>query len=314
MLGGIGLVVNPGARFHRKNAEVRTELRRILFGHGTMVESESVDALDAIAQRFKDQQIEVLAISGGDGTGSVTLERFLAVYGDTPLPAIALIRGGTMNTVANGLGIPRQRPERLLSQIVLARKAGRELPLREVDCMVADGHIGFMVGTGALHGFLDVYYEAGAGNPTPATAARVLGHGAVSALLGGNYSKRMAGRVVADVVADGEPWPRRDYLAVAAGTIQEIGLGFRPYHMAGEVPGRFHLLGIHMSTPKFALLLPRVHRAKPLGDENVQEQLAERAVISSPEGLVRYIVDGELYHKRGDLEITVGPRLRVVIP
>ena len=52
-------------------------------------------------------KIDVLGISGGDGTNHVTITGFLEVYADEPLPPLAFLRGGTMNTVANSVGVPR---------------------------------------------------------------------------------------------------------------------------------------------------------------------------------------------------------------
>ena len=64
--------------------------------------------------------IGLLAISGGDGTNHVTLSGFIDVYAGAALPQIALLRGGTMNTVANAIGVRRGRPEGLLARLVRA--------------------------------------------------------------------------------------------------------------------------------------------------------------------------------------------------
>ena len=63
---------------------------------------------------------------------------------------------------------------------------------------------------------------------------------------------------------DGTVWEERDYLSVAGGTIDQIGLNFRPFHRYGEQPGRFHVLGIHTSPMGFVTQLPRIWRAAPM--------------------------------------------------
>ena len=67
--------------------------------------TETLDEVRGLAREFKEKGIDILGISGGDGTNHRTLSTFLEVYGETPLPKIALLRGGTMNNLANQLGI-----------------------------------------------------------------------------------------------------------------------------------------------------------------------------------------------------------------
>jgi len=86
---------------------------------------------------FRHLDIDVLGISGGDGTNHVTITGFLDVYGSeqggggttpTPLPQIAFLRGGTMNTVANSVGIQHGKPEGLLSRLARAYAERATLP------------------------------------------------------------------------------------------------------------------------------------------------------------------------------------------
>ena len=61
---------------------------------------------------------------GGDGSASVTLSAFARVYAPATLPPVALLRGGTMNTVANGCGVSRGSPDSLLSSLASRVHAG----------------------------------------------------------------------------------------------------------------------------------------------------------------------------------------------
>ncbi len=63
--------------------------------------------LPALCDQLCAQGVDLIAICGGDGTGQIVLttlhDRHLAA--GKPTPAIVLLRGGTMNTVARNLGI-----------------------------------------------------------------------------------------------------------------------------------------------------------------------------------------------------------------
>ena len=81
---------------------------------------------------------------------------------------------------------------------------------------------------------------------------------------------------------DGTVWAERDYLSVAGGTIDQIGLNFRPFHRYAEQPGRFHVLGIHTSPMGFVTQLPRIWRAAPMQPGHTYEATTTSVVIRSP--------------------------------
>lgn len=313
----IGLIINPAAGFHRRDRGAARAFRRLLDGAGIVAESRSLDDLPTIARRFRDEGVEILALSGGDGTGSATLTAFAEVYGANPLPTAALLRGGTMNTVANSLGVPRRRPRALLRRLVgLARGAQEDaealLDTVTVHPLRVDGRLGFLFGVGVVYQFLAAYYAAGKGHPTPVTAAKVLARGIGSVAVGGPYARAMTAPVELDVSVDGVGWLRQPYLTVAAGAVDQIGLGFRPFYQAGTVPGRFHLLGITGSAGAFTRALPRVHRGLSVGPEVAAEALAQRALVASPEGGLDYMVDGDLFRASAPVTVELGPPVEIL--
>ncbi len=313
-MSGIGVVVNPRSRKNLRDPRATSRLARALGDHGVVREARSIEDLHRIAEDFKELDIDVLGISGGDGTNHVTLTGFLNVYGGATLPEIAFLRGGTMNTVANSVGVSHGRPEGLLGRLIraYAERAGR--PLRNVErhVMRIGEHYGFLFGTGVVYGFLSEYYQGG--EPSPLVAARTLLRGVGSTLVQGEMIQRMArpfrGSVSFD---DGTTWAERDFLAVAAGTIDQIGLGFRPFYRYGEREGAFHLLGIHTSPFGFVRDLPRIWRAEPMRDKKTEEAVVSHARVRDVSGTMRYMIDGDLHETRGELELSIGPRVRIVV-
>ena len=119
--------------------------------------------------------------------------------------------------------------------------------------------------------------------------------------------------VLDDGTATGTRWDERDYLAVAAGTIPNIGLNFRPFHRYGEKPGHFHMLGIHAKPVAFIKDLPRIHRAEPMRPGKTYEAVSSHAVVRSADGVLRYMIDGDLHETHGELDIGIGPRVKLII-
>ena len=317
---GIGVVLNPRSRRNLRDPRAADRLARRLGDAGVVRQANSIDELYRIAEDFRRDDIDVLAISGGDGTNHVTLTGFLDVYAGHTMPQVALLRGGTMNTVANSVGVRHGRPEGLLGRLIRDYAQQASMPLENIERHVmriapSDGgkaHYGFLFGTGVVHGFLAEYYAGG--EPTPLVAAKVLARGIGSAMIGGQTIRRMAKPFRGSVkLGDGAAWEERDYLAVAAGTISHIGLNFKPFHRYDELPGHFHLLGIHASPWSFVKDLPRIHRGEPMRPGKTFDALLNRAVVRSADGQMRYMIDGDLHEARGDVEVTIGPKVKLVV-
>lgn len=337
---GIGVIYNPRSGRNLRDPKAARRLSRALGDHGVLREAGSIDELYRVAEDFRSLKIDVLGISGGDGTNGVTITGFLDVYQGSALPQIAFLRGGTMNTAANSVGVRRGPPEGLLDRLVNAYVERASIPLQDVERHVlrlrpdtpssrsartstdeapasmkapplAEKY-GFVFGTGVVCGYLAEYYAGG--KPNPVVAAKTLLRGIGSAMVRGEMIRRMAAPFRGSVhLDDGTVWEERDYLSVAGGTIDQIGLNFRPFHRYAESPGRFHILGIHTSPMGFVTQLPRIWRAAPMQPGHTFEATTSSVTIRSPSGPIRYMVDGDLHHCDGPLHVSIGPRVRIVV-
>jgi hypothetical protein len=341
-MAGIGVIYNPRSGRNVRDPRAASRLARTLGDHGVIREAGSIDELYRVAEDFRKLEIDVLGISGGDGTNGTTITGFLDVYQGNALPQIAFLRGGTMNTVANAVGVRRGRPEGLLDRLCRAYVARAARPLanveRHVMCLRGEGQVkppinasesdeeprsvrapalatkyGFNFGTGVVCGFLSEYYAYGQ-PPNPVVAAKTLLRGVGSAAVGGEMIKRMAAPFRGSVeIDDGTVWPERDYLSVAGGTVDQIGLNFRPFYRYAERPDTFHLLGIYTSPMGFVGQLPRIWRARAMKPGHTYEAVAKSAVIRSPHSPLRYMIDGDLYECGGPLHVSIGPLVRIVV-
>jgi diacylglycerol kinase (ATP) len=319
-MSGIGVVVNPKSRRNRGDPGAASRLARHLGDFGVVREARSFDELLRVAEDYRRSSIDVLAISGGDGTNSVTLTGFIHTYGTALLPEIALLRGGTMNTVANSVGVVRRRPEDLLDSLVrrYAQRVSQPLPVVERDVMRVAEQAGgaaryaFLFGTGVMQRYLSEYYESGASSPL--AAVKVLARGIGSAIVRGAMIQRLAepfrGSVELD---DGTAWPERDYLAIAAGTVSHIGLDFKPFYRFAERRGSFHCLGIVASPAAFVAELPRIHKGKPMSPGTAYDAVTSRMVVHCATQPLRYMIDGDLHDAPSPVEVSIGARVRLVV-
>lgn len=307
---GIGLISNPESRANRRDPERRKELATLVGNRGAARETRTLEDLHRAAEDFKAADIDILAINGGDGTIHVTLTAFLTVYGAASFPKVAILRGGTMNTIAEGLGI-KGSPEDILFQVLERYHRGEDIQVLERHVLRVDGRYGFIFGNGLIAQFMQAYYDTG--RPSPETGAVLMGRTIGSALFGTPFAQRVLKRFHGEIVVDGKVWENRDFLAVAAATVPELGLGFAPFYHCTQKPGHFALIGIFAEPMGLVRELVRVYRAQPIGQDKCITSVARHMTLQSDEEFA-YIVDGDLYRAKERLTVETGPLLSIVLP
>ncbi|MCA9564522.1 MAG: diacylglycerol kinase [Myxococcales bacterium] len=312
-MAGIGIISNPNSRRNRRYPDQMRRLAYVLGEGDVGATTNSLEDVSEVARRFRDTDIDILALNGGDGTNHVTLTRFIEVYGDKPLPMIALLRGGTMNTVSNAIGI-RGRPNALLVNIVEKYHLGHPFEISSRDLLyIDDGEkrsYGFIFGTGVISNFLSIYYETGA--PSPSMAARILARGIGSVFINGPTIRRILRPSRGKIWVDDELWQEGEFGALTASTIDQIGLGFRPYYRCEAKPGAFHAIAFKTTPFGLAKLLPGIRFGKPLPYDQAPDVVTARMRFESEEPM-EYTVDGDIHSGGKCLDVGVGPRLRIIV-
>ena len=280
----------------------------IIGTRGTSVATECIDDVDRMARAFLEQEIDILAINGGDGSNSVALSALIREYGDRPLPRIALLRGGTMNIAAGSCGI-KGTPNGLMVNLVHKYREGLPFETTWRDSLKIGDRYGFVFGNGFIHSFLVALYTS---NKSVWGASKLLSYGAASAVVGGPFARRLFERVDARVTVDGLQLPHGPLGAMAAGTIQQIGLSFKPFHRWDERPHTFHLLAAVCSPARFATALPKIYAGRPISGKKMIEMVASEVILESDRPM-GYTLDGENHASGRELRITTGPRLEIIV-
>jgi hypothetical protein len=102
-------------------------------------------------------------------------------------------------------------------------------------------------------------------------------------------------------------------MAVTAGTVEQVGLGFTPFYLADRFHGAFHLLALTEVPSKVVRDLPRVWLGLPISPANGEDLIAKRATLRSPDATgIDYMIDGDLYTANDTVVIENGPLVRIV--
>lgn len=311
---GIGIISNPHSRRNRRHPEQMRRLAYILGQDDNHELTNRIEDVGDAARQFKANDIDILALNGGDGTNHVTLTKFIEVWGERPLPKIALLRGGTMNTVSNSVGV-KGTPSRLLANLVEKYYTNQPFETTQRDLIKVTDHsgsrYGFIFGNGLVANFLEVYYADG--DPSPAIAAKLLGKAALGTLLNNELNQRLFRPFRARIQMDHAVWAERDYVSVLASTVDQIGLGFRPFIRSEETPHTFHLLGITSGALETVTQLPRIRLGLPVPEEKIRSAVAASAEFISEEP-IGYTIDGDMHVAQdGYVKLEAGPRLEIII-
>jgi diacylglycerol kinase family enzyme len=307
----LAIILNPLAGGGDRYDERRIKSLRALVGaRGVIFSTARHDLVDAVAEGVKERGVGTVGIIGGDGTISSTLTALHRAYGDAPLPRLALLRGGTMNTIANALGIPRKQPEELIRRLLESRSS--TVVMRAT--IKVEKRLGFLFCSAAMVGFLHVLYGTRERGQGSLRALSLLAKGSWQALTGGELIEKIETPLAATIRLDGEEHPQRRYTVLAAGTVEQIGLGFRPFPRAAECEDQFQIFAFHGSMQLLARQLPRIRRGLPMQKGLGFDPLARKLEVMTETPSFEYALDGDIYQSSNKLLVEAGPRVEVRLP
>lgn len=318
------VIVNRRARGLRSAGPLLGEQCRAR-ATATVIETRSLDELDAAARRVAEAPAPVV-LGGGDGSHGAGITALARAFSERPngrrasLPPIALAPGGTVNTVARGWGMRGDAvayTRRLLASVEAGTAARTRRPTLRVEPEKIDGlmsvpRLGFIVGAGLVSRFFELYGERGA--PGLVGAAGITARVFAGSFVGGALARRVLTPASCTLLVDGVTADFDRISLLCASVVDDVGLGLRLLHRAGESHERFHVVATPLEPRALGPQMTRVLRGLPLrGDPRNVDRLTAEIDLRFPAGTGAYVVDGELV--RGDrVVVRAGPVLEVLEP
>lgn len=308
-MSGIGVILNPYSKNYKNNPDKLDHIAFIIGDKASCKPTDDIADLYRVADGFKSRGIDILAISGGDGTIHCTLTAFLKVYGEKPLPKITFLRGGTLNTIAATLGI-FGTTEKLLSQLLMRYHEDKPFIEKKLRLLKVNDEYGCIFGNGVVYNFMEAYYE----NPTvnPLMAAKTLAHSVSSAMTHGRLSQKLFERFDAEVSVDGKPWPFANYCSIFAASIRQFGMGFNVFYEMMRQNESFHAYGLSLTPRRLLPHLKKLHDGKPTGSDGILDAPAREMIIKLEKPLP-YTIDGDMLEAADSFHITSGPEIIILL-
>jgi diacylglycerol kinase (ATP) len=322
----IHVIANLSARGLKQGFARRTAIRELTSGRATLHETSRLDQLPELLEQIVHDGCELLILGGGDGTfmsGVSALVKAKEQAGHASeggarntshFPVVGLLPLGTVGTVARNFG-PAGKPEQLLEQWL----SGGELavvprPTLRVEARLGVERVervGFIVGTGLVAQFFDVYEARGATGT--GLAAKIAARIFVESFRGGPLATRVLTPTPCELTIDGKLSETRAVSLLLGAVVRDLGLSMKVCYRAGEDPERFHLVASSLPPVRLGRRAPLVMLGREIGGEGSVDRLVRSFDLRFVEPGGRFVLDGDLF-SADSFAVRAGPVLPIIGP
>lgn len=304
---------NPDGGFNRRGSHMDQVRRAIGAFDVVHVEASSPAAIFRAAGKLAGDGIELLIVNGGDGTVQMVLTALFAENRVDGPPLLALVPGGTSNTIPGDVGWAR-RPVDGIRSVLTAARCGRlegGVAQRPVLCVEsslwAHPMCAMQFSAGATYGAIrfakrEIEARGGRGRMGPAVTLAWF----VITMLRGRSGEIFPTMELAGSI-DGRPLHGGTHLGILVSTLDHLFLGIRPFWGTG--PGRVRFSALAYPPRRLALaLLPllRGRHGRFVTPEN--GFTSHNGEVLEVEIDAGFTLDGELF------DAAPGTRLRITAP
>lgn len=303
----IGIIVNPHARSLKKSRKDIPAILAQIGGEFVDVKvTNSLDELNEIVANFKKKGVSYIATCGGDGTIHHVVCTMINTYAPDAPPPLLILKGGTMDNIARTINL-QGKSEEILRRMIGLLKIGSTPTIHRRDTIKIGTRHCFLFGLGLTTNFLDAVYE---GEKGTLKNLKVI----TRALFEGLTDKKdspLFKRVYADITLDGVKLHFREILAILAGTVEQIGMGFSPLPRANEKEGTFHIIITGEKPIEGVKQFFRIKKGIPMKGQYNFNDIVSRLSIEA-DSPFRYTMDGELFSCDGSMVAEVGKPIYLV--
>ncbi len=309
-MAGIGVISNPHSKLNRKNPNRHHYLTYIAGSEGHVAVTNSLEELEQVALMFKALEIKVVAINGGDGTIAHTITAIIHAWKDQPLPRIVLLRGGTINVVAQNLGI-HGTPEEILYRLIEGYSKGTLNQIHRLHTIKIANNYGFLFANGVCANFLDEFYKNKTGKlGSLALILKIF----LARYFNRDYYFKIATSSSTTLLREGEVIASEHRaISTLAATIKNMPLGPKLFPKAGNIGEEIQCVSYICRPEEILFKVTKDILFTPNRPSDVKISASTRLVTILTHPPSGYTLDGELYPPCESVTITLGPEIEFIL-
>ena len=305
----MALVLNPIAL---NNKRFPDQTRSLLKAFNELGESVVIDEATDLGEEFirwKQKELDLLVISGGDGTMQLVLGELLRVWGEDILPRMLLIHGGTGGLVPTSTGNPD--PTDAIALLKHSLQNQSPLPAQHLQTLRVGDRVTFSCGLGIFRRLISEYvtYWGRVDWSRIIFAARF----AASWLVQGGLARHALTPCPIQIRIGDEVYPSGHFLGIYASALDNIwGLG--AFEKVPRPPGGFRVIALQAISKRSLLKgVPPLVR----GDNgNLPPEVLLKGTslleLRNDNDQIIYEAEGEFYSEKGPLRIEPGIPLTII--
>lgn len=305
----VGILTNALSGKNRRGHYVKT--RKVLVDYPQVLnrDVQTPTQIDTALKDFADKKVDLIIISGGDGTVQATLTSLLRQRPFETLPLIAILAAGTTNMTAGDVGITGNPSKALRKLLVWANTPSLKAEMRKRSILrvqqMADkeslygmffGVVGAVQGTQFFHNHIRTKGLPGVFGPGVAVVRLLYD------LVRGCNNYVHPEDVTIEL--DGQPAQQRETQLILVSTLQRLMLGLWPFWGVGHAPLHYTEVdanSMHLLRVLPALLRGRRHTKLTLKNGYLSENVNQVRVFTRG----GFALDGEVYPSNGSEPIVL---------
>jgi hypothetical protein len=309
----IGVISNP--RSQRNQSEM-ARMRELIESHDVPHgEIDHIAAVPDILKQFAADGVELVAISGGDGTVQAVLTALLNGNAFAAPPRVAVLAAGMTNLIAADVGMkdhPAEALGRLLEPDALNRGKAveRSVLSLQIDPAAEPVHGMFLATAGFHRAVMLVRRRV---HSTGAVRNLAAGMGIAVSLLrlvigyGGKEDLLQGDAIRVDI--DGSPGEKRDYLLWMATTLDRFIMHLHPFWGSG--PQALRYTAVPYPARQLALAIWPILRGRPRQWMAAAGYSSGRATALELTLDCPIVFDGEIFNPRAGRPVTLRADRRI---
>ncbi len=292
------VLTNPEGGYNKRRDHLAQA--RLAAADAVHIEASAPDDILQAVRRLDAEGVELLIVNGGDGTVQMVLTALYAEPRLEPAPLLALVPGGTSNTIPGDVGVGKQPIDGIRAALAAARRGRIDGTLVQRQVLRIESSLwerpqcAMQFSAGAIYNAVKFAKREVEGRGAHGQTGPVVTLAWFVALLATGRFREIFAPMLLRGTIDGAPLYGGPHLGILVSTLDHLFLGIRPFW--GQGPGclRYSAIGYRPRRLWLALLPAlRGRRGRFVTTENGYTSYnGDRIDIEIDAG---FMLDGELF-------------------